>query len=524
MANSTRRRDVITLAAAAATFPITWPFAAGAQQRNPPVVGFLTWDEPKPHAPYVEAFRAGLAEAGFLEGRDTFIEYRWAGNSRELQGMAAELVRLHVAIIVAWDGPSIRAAKDATSTIPIAFAYGGDPVNDGLVASLNRPGGNVTGITIRTRELTGKQLDLLLKMVPRARKVGYLSGDRSFGLYEEQTTSMLAAGRALGAEIMIVECRSDRDFDGAVAKMVDGGAEAMILAIFGPGNPEKVVSLAMLHKMPTMYPAEYLVRAGGLMSYQTDIISTSRRLGIYYVARLLKGEKPANLPIEREDRFKLAINLKTAKAISLEVPPQLLAIADEVIEPPGVWNLMPTITVVSGADDPRVPLVSDAVAFWNDTFAQLGTPFRLGALTRVVGAIPVEDLRKLSPFNVAKLPELPESLKRIIGNIIVVLSESDFSFAAPEPALDKVVVAISDYQFPLTLPNVARNVISRQLGLSIGLSPNADPTTLMCGRPFGGGLCPPRRFASDRTEYFPLTQADKAEILRMYPKSWQASR
>jgi putative tryptophan/tyrosine transport system substrate-binding protein len=175
MANSTRRRDVITLAAAAATLPITWPLALGAQQRNQPVLGFLDWEPPTPHAPYAEAFRAGLAEAGFVEGRNIFIEYRWASNDRELSGMAADLVRRQVAIIVVWDRSSIRAAKDATSTIPIAFAYGGDPVNDGLVASLNRPGGNVTGITVRARELTGKQLDLLLKMGSSPDRVGDFS-------------------------------------------------------------------------------------------------------------------------------------------------------------------------------------------------------------------------------------------------------------------------------------------------------------------------------------------------------------
>jgi putative ABC transport system substrate-binding protein len=489
---------------------------------------------------YVEAFRAGLAEAGFVEGRNIFIEYRWAGNFSDLLGMAADLVSRQVAIIVVWDISSIRAAKDATSTIPIAFAYGGDPVNDGFVASLNRPGGNLTGNTNMARELAGKQLDLLLKMVSQAKTVGFLSGDRSFGLlYEEQTTLILAAGRALGVEIIIVECHSDRDFEAAFGKMVEAGVQAMIQGIVGFDNIQMVASLALLHKMPSMHPAEFLIRAGGLMSYQADIISMSRRLSSS-VARILKGEKPANLPVERADRFKLAINLKTAKAIGVEVPPQLLAIADEVIEyePPRGWNLVPTITVVSGADDPRLPLVSDAVGFWNDTFAQLGTPFRLGALTQVVGAIPVGDLRKLSPFSVASLErggpplkpvdgltELPESLKLIAGNIIVALSESDISFTARGAAVDKTVVVILDYHsFPLTLPNVARNVIARQLGLSIGLSPNADPTTLMCGPPFGGGLCLPRRFASDRTEYFPLTEADKAEILRMYPKSWQASR
>jgi hypothetical protein len=353
-----------------------------------------------------------------------------------------------------------------------------------------------------------------LKMVPQARKVGFLSGDRSFDFYEEQTTSMLAAGRALGVEIMIVECRSDRDFEAAVGKMVEAGAGAMILGNFAFRNLEKVVGLTARHKLPAIYPFSFLVRAGALMTYQTDPISMSRRLGSYYVARILKGEKPADLPVEQPTRFELAINLRTAKeAIDLEVPPQLLAIADEVIEyvPPLVWNLVPTITVVSGARDPRLPLVSDAVAFWNDTFAQLGTPFRLGALTQVVGAIPVEHLEK--PFR-----GLPE------GNIIVALSEeSDFiSFTALQASSDKAVVAIKDYRsFPLTLPNVARNVIAHGLGLAIGLSHNADPTTFMCGRP---AACRSDLFASDRPKYFPLTEADKADLLRMYPTSWQASR
>jgi putative tryptophan/tyrosine transport system substrate-binding protein len=189
------------------------------------VIGYLDFFGPSPNSS-VDAFRAGLADGGFVEGANLFIEYRWAGgNSMRLPDLAADLVGRQVAVIVAVGAiRTALAAKAATSTIPIAFNFGGDPVKSGLVTALNQPGGNITGISQLTTELAGKRLDLLLKVVPQANKIGFLSGTRSFLLYEESTTAMLAAGRALGVEIMIVECRNDRDYEAAVAKMADGGA------------------------------------------------------------------------------------------------------------------------------------------------------------------------------------------------------------------------------------------------------------------------------------------------------------
>jgi putative ABC transport system substrate-binding protein len=518
-----KRRDFITLLGGAA---VVWPLAARAQQRAIPAIGFLDSFGPRPNSPFIEAFRAGLADGGFIEGKDLSIEYRSAnGDFRLLPSLAADLVHRKVVVIVAVGAlAAASVAKAATSTIPIVFYYYSDPVKDGLVTSLSRPGGNVTGMTLLSRYLLGKRLDLLLQMVPQAKKVGFLSGDRSFGFYEEQTTSVLSAGRALGVEIMIVECRSDRDYGAALTKMVEGGADAMILGTFALPNLGDVVPLAALHRLPAMYPSWGFVQDGGLMSYEADERGLPRRMGSAYVARILKGMKPGDLPVEQPTKFELVINLWAAKAIGLRVPDRILAVADEVIEyerPRGQgWKLVPTISVVSAAADPRLALVRDAIAFWNETFAELGTPFRLGAVTEVVETIPVKDLRTVDDANFAGLPE---SLKRIEGNIVVVLSEDNFiSFGARWVALNKAVVAIKDYHsFPLTLPNVARNLIAQLLGFAIGLSNNADPTTLMCGRP---APCRPDRYASDHPNYLPLTEAEKADLLRMYPMSWQASR
>jgi putative tryptophan/tyrosine transport system substrate-binding protein len=313
---------------------LAWPLAARAQQPAVPVIGYLDNFGPSPKSPFVEAFRAGLAEGGFVEGANLLIEYRWAGgNSRSLPDLAADLVGRRVAVIVAVGAAApVLAAKAATSTIPIACMFGGDPVKIGLVTALNRPGGNITGIQEFSTELAGKRLDLLLKVVPQANKIGFLSGTRFRLFYEQLTTEMLAAGRALGVEIMIVECRNDRDYEAGVAKMAEGGAAGMILSSFPLPNLGKVVPLAALNKLPTIYPYRTLARAGGLMTYDADLATLHRRLGSAYVVRILKGEKPADIPVEQPTKFDLVINMKTAQTLGLTIPSTLLAIADEVIE------------------------------------------------------------------------------------------------------------------------------------------------------------------------------------------------
>jgi putative tryptophan/tyrosine transport system substrate-binding protein len=319
-----RRTFIVGLGSMAA-----WPCAARAQQSASPVVGFI---DVRPDIPVAEAVRAGLAEGGFIEGRNLSIEYR-SGNLRQVPDFAAELVSRPVALIFALgaSAPAL-AAKRATSTIPIVFGYGGDPVKDGLVASFDRPGGNLTGMIALTGELLGKRLDLLLKMVPRAKKVGFLSGTRNLAPDEEQTRAILAAGRAGGVEIMIVVCRDDREYESALVKMAEGGADAMIPGAFALPNLQKVVPLAALHKLPAIYFDRSFVDAGGLMSYSPDVVALGRRLGSAYAARILKGKAPGDLPVEQPTKFEFIINLRAAKAMGLEVPYTLSALADEVIQ------------------------------------------------------------------------------------------------------------------------------------------------------------------------------------------------
>jgi putative tryptophan/tyrosine transport system substrate-binding protein len=312
-----------------------WPLAARAQQSAMPVVGFLSLDPRIPDAPYVAEFRQGLAEAGFIEGRTVAIEYRRANNQvGRLVPLAAELVQRQVAVIVAIDsGPAIIAAKAATSKIPIVFEVGTDPIKFGLVASLSRPGGNMTGVSILSTELASKRLDLLLGMAPSAMTVAYLTNPDVVNS-EESTRDVIAAARALGRDGLILEARNALDIDAAFATLVERRGGALIVAPYLSllRNGKKIADLAAQYGIPTMYPYTPFVRTGGLISYNANLSAVNRQIGSFYVAQILRGAKPADLPVQQPTKFELAINLKTAKTLGLTIPPTLLALADEAIE------------------------------------------------------------------------------------------------------------------------------------------------------------------------------------------------
>jgi putative tryptophan/tyrosine transport system substrate-binding protein len=322
-----RREFIAGLGAAA------WPVSARAQQQAMPVIGFLNQGAAIPQARLVAAFRTGLGESGYVEGQNVAIEYRWAdGQFARLPALAADLVRRQAAVIIAggFRGP-VLAAMRATSTIPIVFAYGGDPVKDGLVASLNRPGGNATGVAATNSQLVGKWLSLVGDFVPPATTVAFLSGDSSYVAYEDQKDQLLAAARALGREVIIVEIRSNRDYEAAFTTLVQSQAGALIVGPFPFRNTSEILALAERYKIPTIYPNRGYVQAGGLMSYAADYTEVYRRAGVY-AGRILKGLKPADLPVVLPTKFELVINLKTAKALGLTIPETLLATADEVIQ------------------------------------------------------------------------------------------------------------------------------------------------------------------------------------------------
>jgi ABC-type uncharacterized transport system substrate-binding protein len=261
------------------------------------------------------------------------IEFRLTNTQSVLPALAADLVHRQVAVIVATgSGHTALAAKVATSTIPIVYAGGADLVKYGLAASLNRPGGNVTGLIFMHNVLAGKRLDLLRELVPQATTVGYLAGDQQNEAEQEATSDMLAAARALGRQVIVLECRSAENFEPAFATLVERGAGALLVSAFplAFGNRGKILALAARYKIPAIYSQSPFAYGGGLMSYSAA--GTSRQVVVDYVARILKGAKPAELPIQRPTKFRLVINLKTAKALGLEFPPTLLALADEVIE------------------------------------------------------------------------------------------------------------------------------------------------------------------------------------------------
>jgi putative tryptophan/tyrosine transport system substrate-binding protein len=324
-----RRRQFTLLGGAAAA----WPRAARAQQPAMPVIGFLGSSTPVDRAHYLTAFRQGLREAGYVEGQNVAIEYRWAQDQAErLPDLAADLVRRQVTAIAAHDTPSSIVAKAATTTIPIVFASGGDPVKLGLAASLNRPGGNVTGVTFVVAELGAKQLGLLHELQPGAVRVGVLV-DPNFALTQSFVSDVQAAALSIGDEIEVLDAPTGRDIDTAFARLAQKPIDALLV---GPGplldnRRIQLATLAAYHRLPAIYPLRVFAEAGGLMSYGTSIIDAYRQAGIY-TGRILKGEKAADLPVLQSTKFEFVINLNTARAFGLTFPPGLLAIVDEVIE------------------------------------------------------------------------------------------------------------------------------------------------------------------------------------------------
>ena len=325
-----KRRELIRLLAGATV----WPLAARAQQTAMPVIGFLSSRSPGESSAVVAAFRRGLGEAGFVEGRNAHIAFRWAeGRNDRLPALATDLVTHQASVIVATGGgPSVLAAKTATTTVPIVFTFGSDPVKAGLVASFNRPGGNLTGVSWFSSDLGPKRLELLLELAPKTAVIALLVNPNNAEL-ASQPADFQEAARTLGKQVHIFNASSEKEIDTAFMTFVGQKADALVVGgdPFFTSRREQLIALAARHAVPASYSSREYVADGGLMSYGNSVVDAYRRAGVY-AGRILNGAKPADLPVERLTTFELVINLKTAKGLGLTVPDKLLVAADEVIE------------------------------------------------------------------------------------------------------------------------------------------------------------------------------------------------
>jgi putative ABC transport system substrate-binding protein len=327
-----RRRDVFRVLGGAAA---SWPLDAHAQQAGLPVIGFFHLTSLETNRENLATFHQGLADTGYIEGKNVAIEYRWAqGRNDMLPTLVAELVRLQVSVIVVLESTNgALAAKAATQTIPIVFMQGADPVQIGLVDSLNRPRGNLTGIGLLAAETAGKCFELLLELVPKAKSIGYLRNPTNPAFAESETRELEAAAYAHGVRLLIVNASRPNEIETAFADLVQQQADALQVSSDGflLTHPDQIVALAARHAVPAIYAWPQFTAVGGLMSYGTNIHNTWQQAGIY-TGRILKGERPADLPVQQVTKIELVINLKTAKALGLTFPITLLGRADQVIE------------------------------------------------------------------------------------------------------------------------------------------------------------------------------------------------
>ncbi len=324
-----RRREFIKLLGGAAT----WPLTARAQQTPIPVIGFLNSAFPDEFAPFVAAFRQGLKEAGIIEGQNAMTEYRWAeGQYERLPALAADLAHRKVTVIAATSSPAAQAAKAAATTIPIVFTTADDPIRLGFVATLNRPGGNMTGVANLLVDLGAKQLGLLREIAPSTTIIVALANPHFIGT-ERQLNDLETTVRAFGLQFMVFRAATEPEIDAAFANMTKFTGAALVVLVdpFLLAYRDHLVTQAARHAIPAIYPIRNYAVAGGLMSYGTDFADSYHQAGIY-TGRIIKGEKPADLPVQQSTKFEFVINLKAAKALGLTVPPSLLARADEVIE------------------------------------------------------------------------------------------------------------------------------------------------------------------------------------------------